>query len=213
MKLLLVCGPWSSGTSVVGALLARLGATGFAPYFVTYDQRTDNSYESIAFRDLVQSFASEQTLSLKPGIDPIVQLRKFHDRIVNQEFGSYNERFDRPIFLKYPLAALVIPQIGEVFDTRPIYVLRPLRDIEATRRRRGWAEQYGAKGAELVYSRMFTALVNHGYPTHILRYPELLGSPFEHVRSLAHFAGLPHHSDLVQEASALIHKSDVVSHR
>src|SRR5262249_12197083 len=141
MKLLLVCGPWSSGTSLVAGLLARVGATGFGPHFTTNDPHTGNSYELVAFRDLVQTFASEQTLSVRPGIDIKAQLRNFHNRIVNQELGYYDDKPDAPIFLKYPLSALVIPEICAVFDTRLIYVLRPLADIEVTRRRRGWAER------------------------------------------------------------------------
>src|SRR5262245_25216782 len=105
MKLVLVCGPWSSGTSVVAGLLARLGATGFAPHWITYDPRTGNSYELVAFRDLVQTFASEQTLSVRPGIDIKAQLRNFHDRVVNQELGYYDDKSNTPIFLKYPLSA------------------------------------------------------------------------------------------------------------
>jgi protein O-GlcNAc transferase len=209
MKLLLVCGPWSSGTSVVADLLAKLGAIGFGPYFRTNDERTGNSYELIAFRDLMQSFASEQTLSVKPGIDVKAHIRGFHDRIVNQEFGRYDQKSDTPIFLKYPLSALVIPQICEVFETRLIYVLRPLGDIEATRRRRGWAEEFGAKGAEIIYSCMFTALVNHPFPTIILRYPELVTSPIESVGELARFAGLPSGADVVQEASKLVRQPDI----
>ena len=160
MKLLLICGPWGSGTSVVAGLLERLGAIGFGPYAITIDERTANSYELNAFRDSVQAFASEQTLSLKPGIDVTAELRKFHDRIVNQELGPYDDKSGRPIFLKYPLSALVIPQICQVFETRLIYVLRPPRDIEATRMRRMWSQQFGAKGSEVIYSRMFTVLVN-----------------------------------------------------
>jgi len=211
MKLLLVCGPWSSGTSVVAGLLAKLGATGFGPYFSTNDERTNNSYESVAFRHLVQAFASEETLSLKPGIDVRAQLRTFHDRIVNQELGFYDEKSGGPIFLKYPLSALVIPQICDVFETRLVYVVRSVQDIEATRRRRRWPEQFGAKGAEVIYTCMFTALVNYSFPTLILRYHELLASPIEHVRKLVDFAGLTSRDHLVQEASELVRKPDFVA--
>jgi hypothetical protein len=211
MKLLLVCGPWSSGTSVVAGLLAKLGAMGFGPYFITYDQRTGNSYELIAFRKLVQDFASEQTLALKPGVDVKAQLRKFRDCIANQELGYYDVKSDTPIFLKYPLSALVIPQICEVFETRLIYVLRPLRDIEATRKRRGWPEHFGAKGAELIYSRMFTALVNHSFPTIILRYPELVASPIEQIYKLVGFADLACDQDIIRQASLLVRASDVAA--
>jgi hypothetical protein len=209
MKLLLVCGPWSSGTSVVAGLLAKLGATGFGPYFSTNDERTSNSYELVAFRNLVQAFASEETLSVKPGIDVRAQLRTFHDRIVNQELGFYDDKSGGPIFLKYPLSALVIPQICEIFETRLIYVVRSVQDIEATRRRRGWPEQFGAKGAELIYTCMFTALVNYSFRTSILRYHELLASPIEHVSRLAEFTGLTGPDAKIAEASKVIRKSEV----
>jgi hypothetical protein len=209
MKLLLVCGPWSSGTSAVAGVLEKLGATGFGPYLKTNDERTSNSYELIAFRKLVLGFASEESLSVKPGIDVRAQLRIFRDRILNQEFGSYDEKSGPPIFLKYPLSALVIPQICDVFDTRLVYVVRSVQEIEATRRRRCWPEQFGAKGAELIYTCMFTALVNYSFPTLILRYHELIASPVEHVRKLVDFSGLISSGDLVQEASEFIRKPDL----
>jgi hypothetical protein len=40
MKLLLVCGPFGSGTTAVAGLLARLGAIGFGPYYQPADERT-----------------------------------------------------------------------------------------------------------------------------------------------------------------------------
>lgn len=209
MKLLLVCGPWSSGTSVVAGLLAKLGAAGFGPYFNTNDERTSDSYELVAFRNLVQAFASEETLSVKPGIDVRAQLRTFHDRIVNQELGLYDAKSGGPIFLKYPLSALVIPQICDVFETRLVYVVRSVQDIEATRRRRGWPEQFGAKGAELIYTCMFTALVNYSFPTLILRYHELLATPIEHVDKLAKFTGLTAATAKIADASKVIRKSGV----
>jgi hypothetical protein len=211
MKLLLVCGPFGSGTSLVAGLLAKLGAIGFGPFFETNDKRTGNSYELIAFRNLVQTLASERNLALNPGIDPKEALRNFRDRILNQEFGSYDENAGRPIFLKHPLSALVIPQICEVFDTRLIYVLRSMQDIEATRKRRHWPEHFGIKGAELIYTCMFTALVNYEFPTTILRYHEFIASPAEHVRKLVDFAALTSRADLVEEASEFVRKPESVN--
>jgi hypothetical protein len=203
VKLLLVCGPWSSGTTAVAGLLAKLGVIGLDPYFTTNDQRTRNTYESIAFREVIRSVASEETLTLRPRIDVIGHLREFHDRILKQEFG----RGDGPIFLKYPLSALVIPQICEVFETRLIYVLRPLLDIEATRRRRAWLEQFGAKGADIIYTAMFNALINYPFPTTVIRYPELIVSPVAHVRQIVDFAELKVGQNRIREASHFIRKS------
>src|SRR5215469_9704282 len=114
VKLLLVCGPWSSGTTAVAGLLAKLGVAGLDPYFRSNDPRTRNTYESIAFREVIHAVASEESLSLRPRIDVMPHLREFHARILNRQPGDYHG----PVFLKYPLSALVIPQICELFDTR-----------------------------------------------------------------------------------------------
>ena len=190
MKLLLVCGPWGSGTTAVAGLLAQLGAVGFGPYLQTSDERMENSYELIPFREMVQSVASEQFVSVKSGVDVEAAVRKFRDRIISQELGPYDVTSGPPIFLKYPLSALIVPQICKVFDTHLIYVVRPLGDIEATRVRRNWEALYGAKGAEVIYWHMFTLLINQVLPTTIVRYPELIAWPLEHTRLLAGLAGL-----------------------
>jgi hypothetical protein len=136
MKLILVCGPFGSGTSAVAGLSARLGAVGFGPYYQPADERTPDSHELIAFRDLMLTLASEETTKLLPGADVKTALEKFCDRIANQELGAYAGNAKIPIFLKHPLAALIIPQICAAFETRLIYLLRPIRGIEASRRRR-----------------------------------------------------------------------------
>ena len=120
MKLLLVCGPFGSGTTAVAGLLARLGANGFGPYYQPADELTPNSHELIAFRDLMLTLASEATTTLKPGGDVKTALEIFRDRIANQEFGAYDGSAGIPIFLKHPLSALIIPQICAAFETRLI---------------------------------------------------------------------------------------------
>src|SRR5688572_8276914 len=126
MQLILVCGPWGSGTTAVAGVLNRLNVKGFGPYFQTNDERTRNTYELLPFRQILFQLASEETLSLKPGaalrIEP--QLIEFRERIRNQEFGAYAD--SDLIFLKHPLSALMIPQFCRVFQTKLVYVLRPL---------------------------------------------------------------------------------------
>src|SRR6185503_21068114 len=129
MNLILVCGPWSSGTSVVGGMLEQLGARGLPPYFLTDDPRTPNSFESEAFRQAVGELVDESTL--RPRVDwSIAQARlgDFRARLETQLGGS-----GAPLFLKYPLSAMLLPEICQVFSTRLVYVLRPLAEIEATR--------------------------------------------------------------------------------
>jgi hypothetical protein len=79
-----------------------------------------------------------------------------------------------------------------------------VRDIELSRRRRKWGAQYGAKAAGIIYSHMFNALINHSFPTTIVRYAELIERPMEHARRLAGFAGLKSDTDVMREAAAFV---------
>jgi len=201
-----VCGPWSSGTTAVAGLLARLGMNGMPPFLSTVDERTPNSYESIAFRAAVDEVASEATVSVTAPPPVIVErLTAFRERIVRQEHGPYaGER----IFLKYPLSALVIPQLCEVFRTRIVYVLRPIRDIEATRARRGWGPHTGAPGGQVLYGAMFRSLVEHRIPMPLmLRFAELIEDPVATARELARFADLDVEPGRIAEAAAFVRRA------
>ena len=112
----------------------------------------------------------------------------------------------KPLFLKFPLSALLIPELCRAFRTRLVYVLRPLEEIEATRKRRGWPEHLGAVGARRIYARMFDVLVQHRFATLIVRYPELIDTPAEIARGLARFAGLEADAPTIEKAAAFIRK-------
>jgi hypothetical protein len=209
MKLALICGPWCSGTTAVAGLLERLGAIGFGPYLQINDPKRPNSYEFIPFRDTLHAFISLRTLSPVPNSEQGLEsrLRMLRTRMENQEFGAYDPGSRRPIFLKHPLSALVIPQICGVFETKLIYVLRPLTDIETTRKRRRWPPQYGKPAAETIYGNMFRILVDRTYPTMILRYPELLRSPEKVAKELVQFTELGASTVEIQDAAAFIESS------
>jgi hypothetical protein len=200
MQLILVCGPWSSGTTVVAGLLERLGLRGLPPYFVTSDPRTSNSFESMDFRRLIGELVDENTLRMR--VDwPVAQQRllEFRKSLEQQADDSA-----APLFLKYPPSALLIPEICQVFATRLVYVLRPMQAIEATRERRSWQVQFGAAGAQVLYPAMFQALIDHEFPTHLVRYTELLRDPAAHAEQLARFCGLPADADAIARAAALV---------
>lgn len=211
MRLILICGPFGSGTSAIAGMLERLGVTGFGPYFKTDDERTATSYELAPFRDLLRTLVAEGTLSPAPDVDVKAELVKFRDRIARGEFGPLHADSNHPIFLKHPLAAFVIPRLCEVFETRLIYALRPLRDIEATRERRKWAEQYGAKGAQVIYSHMFSSLINYTFPTFVVRYAQLTASPEEHAHKFAGFAGVRATPDAIKSAAEFIRQPPTAS--
>jgi hypothetical protein len=206
MKVLLVCGPFGSGATAVAGLLARLGTVALGPYHRTRDPRTTNSYELVAFRDMVLSLVAEDTMSLKPGVSIDARLAEFKSAVG----ALLPEGESRPLFLKHPAAALLIPQLCKTFDTRLVYVLRPLKDIEATRQRRNWAVGT-AEQARLVYARMFDHLVNGSTPTLIVRYAEFVQSPLQHARMLARFAGLRCDEPTLEKASSFIVARDGVA--
>jgi hypothetical protein len=206
MKLLLVCGPWGSGTTAVAGMLERLGAVGFGPYFHTRDPRTPNSYELLPFRDLVRRFVSEATLARADAAsdDPAAAFADFRRRIEAQELGPYDCASGPPLFLKYPGSAFVLGEICSVFATRLITLLRPLAQIEQTRVRRNWAAHYGREGAEIIYRLLAAAPESESRPHLRIKYDELLRSPAYVARRLAQFAELPARREDLERAAAFV---------
>ena len=200
MNLILVCGPWSSGTSVVSGMLEQLGARGLPPYFLTDDPRTPNSFESEAFRQLIGELVDESTLRMRVDwATAQARLGDFRARLETELAGSA-----APLFLKYPLSAMLLHEICQVFSTRLVYVLRPLAEIEATRQRRDWPMQCGAAGARAIYPSMFEMLIDQQLPTLIVRYFELLAEPARHAARLAEFCGLPADNARLAAAAASV---------
>lgn len=209
LELVLVCGPWSSGTSAVAGLLANMGLEGLPPYLHTKDERTKNSFESTVFRSLVMGLAAEPTVALKvEKAEAAARLREFRKGLLTGKFGTPMRSSGTPLFLKYPLSAVLIPQLCSLFHTRLIYVLRPVGEIETTRVRRGWPAYQGAEGAQKIYSYMFSALVEHDLTTKIVRYNELIDKPLETARDLAHYVGLAASPQAIEKAAGFIRRKD-----
>jgi hypothetical protein len=192
IKLVLICGAWGGGTSAVAGVVAKLGAQGFGPYHHTNEPRTPVSFEFLVFRDIIRRFVSEDTLELKPGAAQaaLTELRRLRRDIRRQKYGFYDSAQSVPVLFKYPLCALLIPQICEVFDTRLVYVMRPLEDIERTRLRRKWLPQYGRQGADVIFGAMRGFAQSASHPILTVSYQEFLAAPEAHARDLARFAGL-----------------------
>jgi hypothetical protein len=209
MKVLLVSGPWGSGTTAVAGLLDRLGAIGFGPYFKSNDPRTPNTYEFLPFRELVRRYVAVSTLSYResrPG-DLDADLLKLRRRIENQEFGAYDPASSPPIFLKSPPSAFVLPEICKVFDVRLISVMRPLHQIEQTRLRRGWGPEHGKLGAEVIYRHLSRVLDTHAHPHMKVKFEDVLRSPSDLARRLVEFAELKAGADQIESAAAFIKRA------
>lgn len=204
MRLLLICGPWGSGTSAVAGMAAYMGALGFGPFLATTDPSTPNSFELLAFRQVLLRHASEATVALTGSAPEAVRsdLTALKQSIERHELGPYNVR--RTIFLKHALACLLIPRICEVFDTRLVLVMRPITEIERTRIRRHWPQNFGAAGAEIIYRHLADISRDRAFRTIEFSYPDVLVSPLDHARRLARFAELKPNLAELQRAAAFI---------
>ena len=209
MKLIIVSGPWSSGTTAVAGALAHLGYTGFGPYLQIRDQRAANSYEFIPFRELVLALASESNIRLAvSSAEPIhAALAAFKQQILDQKFGAYDPASSPPVFLKLPLAALLLQWLPDHFELLQILVARPLAEIERTRLRRNWQVQHGAAGARVLYPVIFTATVEKAIPTQVIHYAHLLGQPEPVIRSMAQFCGYASSEEQTRLATRFIEDS------
>ncbi len=182
VKVVFICGPWGSGTSLVAELAESIGLAGLPPYFASYDPRTVNTFESNRFRALLMSLASEETVSLfsedrghiRDALSALA--RELADAVPAATY-----------FLKHALACLVLPELAEVFDARFVFVARPLEDIERSRARRNWPLAFGEKGAVKLYAKMFDFFAGSDAPILFLKYPDLLRNPAPVIDSLIAF--------------------------
>ncbi len=190
--------------------MAKLGGQGFGPYHHTNEPRTPVSYEFLVFRDLIRRFVSEENLELKPGAaeEALTHLRRLHRDIKRQKYGLHDPDGEVPILFKYPLSIFLIAQICEVFDTRLIYVVRSLEDIERTRVRMQWPAQYGRQGAEVIYRAMHDFGQRHSRPIITVPYAELLAAPAAYAQELARFAGLAPTSAVLELAVRFVRSNE-----
>ncbi|HVN42098.1 MAG TPA: hypothetical protein VMT50_04890 [Steroidobacteraceae bacterium] len=184
-SVLLVVGPWGSGTTGVMASLVALGAYVPGPWWMTADPRMPNSLETAGFRDLLHTLVDEETVSVvRP--EAVTTMLRDYARIV----GSLQSRMYRPIALKHALAAALLPMLDRVFELRVIYVMRPIADIAATHRRRDWAAHFGTDGAHRIYALMDRYRPALKRAPHVVHYTKLLEDPESTLKSMAEFARL-----------------------
>ncbi|PWK55122.1 putative O-linked N-acetylglucosamine transferase (SPINDLY family) [Roseicyclus mahoneyensis] len=189
IPMVLVCGPWSSGTSAVAGMLANAGLQAPGPYVKVNDPQTSATYEMKAFQGVLRELASEQTLrKLTTPLVALQRLCQFRDEVLSQAISRAPEA--PPLMLKHGLASLFLKELCALFEVRLVGVLRPHEDIEATRVRRNWLPGLGQQGAEVLYRALFDHLVNSQTPFHLVRYPELLAAPSAEFDRLMTFCGV-----------------------
>lgn len=191
VKAIFVCGPWGSGTSVVTQFLISLGLVGMPPYLKINDPRTPISYESLAFRKTVLSFAQEESFSLYKEKQFILdELVRFREYLVDLAQRS-SIPIDRiPVVLKYPLSCLILEELNEVFESKFVVVRRSIEEIETGRLRRKWPDYLGAKGAVAAYEKIDLFSKTRKAAVFDLSYRELLIDPIKSCQELVGYCGL-----------------------
>lgn len=193
MKLIFVAGAWGSGTSALMGLLDGLGVTTFGPFYDTGDPKTATSFEQIGFREIVRQHMSESTLAFKnqDGEQALLHDLQIYRRNIEKGYlGEWKDDENKRFALKLPLASACLPQITQVFDTDIIFVTRPLKQIEATRARRNWPSNYGAKGAQHINSRTFGHLLRMGKSYLGISYSDLTANTEQTAMRIISFSGL-----------------------
>ncbi len=198
MKVIFVAGSYGSGTSALAGALDKMGVGSLPPHFRTNDPRTPNSFESIAFKSLVLSYADEATMQVNPGKEkPFVQgLRKL---VADADPGPANA-----VMLKFPLASICLPQIIEAVDPCIVLVHRPFEEIEASRIRRNWPPHLGAAGAKTIYLKLFADTILQKKSYLALSYRDLQEDGRRQLQRIMDFCGLEVGRQQVDNASRFI---------
>lgn len=198
-QVVIVAGSWSSGSSVTAQVAEALGAKLVGAMFNTVDERT-KTFEMAEFRKLMLTLADEAAVKRTASRgEAITALRQFDQDFLANEHG--------PILLKHPLSAFFIPELEEVFDVKIVTVMRPFADIEATRVRRRWRDQFGARGAKAIYSQLNDSLANCKSPTLWFKYQDLIDNPFQEVVKIANFLGFGTDSASLERAISRVRRS------
>jgi hypothetical protein len=205
VKVLFVCGPWGSGTSIVTRILIRLGAIGLSPYVDSRDPKTGNSYESVVYWDVLLGLANDRTFSLLKDKKVVFsELAQFRKNLEDQAAASDLKLNETPIVLKSALTCLFIEELNQIFDAKFIFVRRDVEEIEFGRIRRGWESFLGGEGARKAYGVMNKYSRWKKGKIYTVKYRDLLESPIKEVEKLAKFCNLKNDKETVQSAAAPI---------
>jgi len=198
MNVIFVAGSYGSGTTALTGMLDKMGIASLPPHFKTNDPRTPNSFESMAFRRLVTSFADESTLTKdKSKAAEFVQgLRS----LIRQADGGSADA----VVLKMPLASICITQIIEAVDPYVLLIHRPIDEIEASRKRRNWTPNLGAIGAQIIYSTLFSELAFMKKSYLAISYHDLQEGPRREMLRITNFCGLSEINNRIDDAIGFV---------
>jgi hypothetical protein len=144
----------------------------------------------IPFREVIWRFVDETTIEVKEESSNLLvaQLRNFAQLIEKGQFGAFHGR--NRLALKMPIASLCLPEITAVFETKIVVLHRSLEEIESTRIRRCWPEQYGSAGASKIYSKLFNDILSLGCSCLMISFSDLIGSPRRTMQNVMDYCEL-----------------------
>lgn len=183
--LVLVCGPWGSGTSACCSILSEIGVNTPGPFFQVRDPLTPNCYEMNAFRNVVLNLVDEMTLKL---LRPNSEIEKVLQAFQLEHFPS-SETLS---LLKCPASSALLPYMHSIFSLKTIIVLRDAESIERSRVRRNWPAQYGSIGASKIYAQLLDSISTIDLPYLFVRHRDIINPQrcFKLVDVLARYLSL-----------------------
>lgn len=184
-KVAVVLAPWSSGTSAVAGVIACLGADSHPPFMALTDPSTPRSFESHSLRDIIVDAFDHENLSRTPlPVEAVGRLRDWAG--------------DAPLSVaKMPMLCFFLEEVCAAWDPLFVVVQRDPVAIEATRLRRGWPAEYGARGAERIYP-LIDAGLQAGAARLDVDYAALIADPAAQGARIASFCGLPENESAVR---------------
>lgn len=208
MKLILVAGSWGSGTTAVIGALYSLGVPTLGPYFQSSDPRTRNTFELIAFRDLIDQYVDESTMMHKDNYDDefLPALEEFKKQLETTVMPDQTGNPERCLALKMPLSSICIPEICKIFNTKLIVVHRPIEEIEASRLRRNWPALFGALGAQHMYGHIFRDIINHKLSFIGISYADFVNETRHALEKIIDFCEIGELQQNLETAEAFVKK-------
>ena len=168
--IILVSGPWGSGTSAMCALLNAIGVHAQGPFFKTNDPLTSHSYEMAAFQQLITNLVDETTLTRKRSSQDIQkQLIAFNALDLQSEHSNPHKLQ----LLKSPASCAILPELSGIYSLKLLICLRDLDSIEASRQRRGWPAHFGKAGAEIIYQQLLDFTAKSDVPFRLIRHRDI----------------------------------------
>lgn len=183
-NIVVVLGPWGSGTSAAVGALEMMGCYICPPHFKTNDPRTPNSFEPLSLRNVIIPNFDEPGLCFS-GPDRGAMAGLFKDWLAHEKKMS-----DKPMAVKLPHLCFFVPDIVVAWSPVFIMIERPIEEIEASRARRLWPLHLGAPGAEACYSSAHRDLkaLNQDFLT--VSYADLTKNSEHAIDQIARWAGL-----------------------